>query len=112
MEGRVIEATDIRLDFDPLTRTYTLIDPDEARLAEVESWLRKVPPDGDGLTYRALTDRWGIGRGKAYSRVEHLLDKGRMRQREGKSGNQKAMLHWSIPAAGSKWRGHPEEDES
>jgi hypothetical protein len=98
IEGRVIEPTVLHLLFDLETKTYTLQDDGEALRDELETWLVKVPADGDGLAYTELTDTWGISRGGTYARVEMLLKLGRMRQARGKRGNATAQLHWSIPS--------------
>lgn len=99
VEGRVLEALNRRLSFDPIARTYRLVDEEAAELARIEGWLKEVPASGLGLTTGALQETWGITRQGVKPRVEYLRSKGRMRSETGKVGNANARLHWSIPAA-------------
>jgi hypothetical protein len=112
IEGRVLDPTELRLDFDPSTRDYRVVDRDESDLENIERWLTDIPATGPGMPTRMLGEAWNLTRGKTNSRAEWLCDKGRMRVRVGKAegNNANVNLYWSIPAVPRDKRLTEEED--
>ncbi|MGH2465416.1 MAG: bifunctional DNA primase/polymerase [Candidatus Limnocylindrales bacterium] len=106
IEGRVLEALNLRLGFEPIGRRYDLLDQDEADLARIEKLVLNVADSGPGATVSNLMAIWDASRTKAKADAEWLVAKGRMRKSLGKIGNASAWQYWSVPAAFQ-----PEEDD-
>ncbi len=96
VQGRVILPERYLLAFDRLTMSYGLSDQADARLEQIEADLARIPADGPGLTRMEIANLWDKDPRK---RIESLLNLGRMRRQQVKTGRTSAWVHWSVPAA-------------
>lgn len=95
VQGRVILPGHYLLTFDRSAMAYALGDTSAAKLEAIEKDLTDIPADGPGLTRQEIGKLWGKN---PRNRIEQLLDFGRLRGEEVKTGRTYAWHYWSKPA--------------
>jgi hypothetical protein len=110
-ESRVTDPIDMTLTYDPESATYAIDTPD--LVAEYESWLAKVPTDGNGMNRQTLTNLWDVGGTTARRRIAKLLEIGRMRERFAKHPGDRveSFRYWAKPPAQINVRGRKEDPD-
>jgi hypothetical protein len=91
--SRMAFPTELTIAYDPDSGAYSVAEP---VTAAVDEWLSVIPPDGDGLTINDLAGLWEVSRQTAQRRATTLLDGGRIRRAESRSGRSIAWRYWSV----------------
>lgn len=93
--GRVIVEGRTLVDFDPETRRYALLDPNEIAVEEIEAKLVGIPTTGQGMTRAQIGDLWTMTNPR--KPIERLLNRGRLRTERVKVGRAWRDVFWAIP---------------
>lgn len=99
LEGRVIQPQDLRLSFEPYSKTYSVIDKKELEQDEMDQLLVGIPEVGEGLGITDLMKLWDKDRRHTAAKADWLVNATRLKMKSGKrpGNNANLNLYWAIP---------------